>query len=60
MRFKSHYRVDPLLEFDNLKHIVEGSSRNVDFFNNKSRRMFDVFSTMNSLSKDPNVYSFTD
>jgi hypothetical protein len=34
VRFKSHYKVDPLLEFYNLKDIVEGSSRNVNFLNN--------------------------
>jgi hypothetical protein len=52
--------VDPLLEFDNLKDIVDDCLRNVDFLNNKSRKTFVVFLTMNSLSKDLDVYSFID
>jgi hypothetical protein len=59
VRLELHYKVDPLLELDNLKDIMEGSSRNANFLNNKSGRMFDVFSIMNSLSKDPNIYSLT-
>jgi hypothetical protein len=35
MCFKSHYKVDPLLELDNLKDVVDGSSRNVDLLNHK-------------------------
>jgi hypothetical protein len=57
---ESQYRVDPLLEFDNLKDIVDDYSRNVDFLNNKSRKTFVVFSTMNSLNKDLDVCSFID
>ncbi len=33
MCLESHYRVDPLLELDNLQDIVDDSSRNVDFLN---------------------------
>jgi hypothetical protein len=54
------YRVDPLLELNNLKDVVEGSSRNVDFLNNKSRRTFVVFLTTNSLNEDLDVCSLTD
>jgi hypothetical protein len=43
-------RVDPLLELDNLKDVV----------NVYSRRTFVVFSTMNSLNEDLNVYFLTD
>jgi hypothetical protein len=49
MRLESHYRVDPLLEFDVLKDIVDDSSRNVDFLNHKLGKTFIVFSTTNSL-----------
>ncbi len=54
-----HYRVDPLLEFNNLKDVVDDSSRNVDFLNHKSGRTFVVFSTTNFLSKDLDVCSLT-
>jgi hypothetical protein len=54
MHLESHYKVDPLLELDNLD-VVDGSSKNVDFLDNKSRRMFTMFSTTNSLSKDLNI-----
>ncbi len=37
-----HYKVDPLLELDNLKDVVDSSSRNVDFLNHKSRRTTNV------------------
>ncbi len=47
MRFELHYRVDPLLELDSLKDIVDDSSRNVDFLNHKSGRTFVVFLTTN-------------
>ncbi len=60
MRLKSHYRVNPLLKLDNLKDAMDDSSRNVDFLNNKSRRIFVIFSIMNSLTEDPNVYFQTD
>ncbi len=42
-----------------LKDVVDGSSRNVEFLNNKFGRIFVVFSTTNSLSKDPDIYSQT-
>ncbi len=35
MCITSHYNMDPLLEFDNLKDVVDGCSRNVNFMNNK-------------------------
>jgi hypothetical protein len=57
---ESHYRVDPLLEFDSLKDVMDNSSRNVDFLNHKSRRTFVVFSTMNFLSEDLDVCSLID
>jgi hypothetical protein len=60
VHLKLHYRVDPLLEFDSLKDVVDNSSRNVDFLNNKSGRTFVVFSTTSSLSKNPNVCILTD
>jgi len=59
MHLKLHYRVDPLLELNNLKDVVEGSSRNVNFLNNKLGRTFFVFLIMNSLSEDLNVFSLT-
>jgi hypothetical protein len=60
VHLKLHYRVDPLLELDNLNDIVDDSSRNVDFLSNKYGRIFDVFLIMNSLNEDPYVYSQTD
>jgi hypothetical protein len=42
MHLKLHYRVDPLLEFDSLKNIVDSSSRNVDFPNHKSGKTMNV------------------
>ncbi len=60
MRLESHYKVDPLLEFDNLKYVVDESSRNVDVLNNKSGTIFVIFLTMNSLNEDPNIYSQID
>jgi hypothetical protein len=58
MHFESHYKVNPLLELDNLKDVMDGCSRNVDFLNNKLGRTFVVFSTTNSLSEDLDLYSF--
>jgi hypothetical protein len=58
--FKSHYRVDPLLELDNFKDVMDSSSRNIDFLNHKLGRTFVVFSKMNFLSEDPDVYSLID
>jgi len=55
-----HYKVDPLLELDNLKDVMDGSSRNVDFLNHKSMRTFAMFSTTNYLSEDLDVYSLID
>ncbi len=52
---KLHYRVDPLLELNSLKDIVDGSSRNVDFMIHKSGRTFAMFSTTNLFSEDPYV-----
>jgi len=57
---KSHYRMDPLLELDSLKDVMDGSSRNVNFLNSKSGRIFHVFPIMNFLNKDPNVHSITE
>jgi hypothetical protein len=50
-----HYKVDPLLELDNLKDAMNGCSRNVDFLNNNLGRTFVVFSITNSLHEDLNV-----
>jgi hypothetical protein len=50
--FKLHYKVDPLLELDTM----DDSSRNVNFLSSKYGRKFFVFSIMNSLNEDPNVY----
>jgi hypothetical protein len=47
--------VDPLLELNILKDVVDGSSRNVNFLNHKLTRTFFVFSTTNSLSEDLDV-----
>ncbi len=47
--------MDPLLELDSLKDVVDDFSRNVNFLNNKSRRIFVLLLTMNSLSKDLDV-----
>ncbi len=60
MHLESHYMVDPLLEFDNLKDIVNDHSRNINFLNNKSQRTFIVFLITYSLSKDPDVSSLID
>jgi hypothetical protein len=54
--FKSHYKVDPLLELDNLKDIVDDFLRNVNFLSSKYGKIFVVFITMNSLSENPNVH----
>jgi hypothetical protein len=59
MCFESHYRVDPLLESDNLKDAVDDSSWNVNFLNHKLRRTFAMFLTIKFLSEDPNVCSPT-
>jgi hypothetical protein len=53
--FESHYKVDSLLKLNNLKDVVDDFSRIVDFLSNKSRRIFVVFSSMNSLTEDPNI-----
>ncbi len=60
VHFESHYKVDRLLELNNLKDVVNGCSRNVDFVNNNSWRTFVVFSNMNSLNEDLNVCFFID
>jgi hypothetical protein len=60
MWFKSHYKINPLLEFDSLEDALDDSSMNVEFLSNKSRRIFVIFSTMNSLNEDPDVCSQTD
>jgi hypothetical protein len=44
---ESHYRVDPLLEFDSLKDVVDNSLRNVNFLNHELGKTFTMFSTMN-------------
>jgi hypothetical protein len=43
------------LELDGLKDVVDNSVRNVNFLNNKSGRMFVVFSITNSLSENSNI-----
>ncbi len=60
MCLESHYKVDPLLKLNNLKDTMDDSSRNVNFLSSKYGRKFVVFSIMNSLSEDPNVYFQTD
>ncbi len=57
--FKSHYRVDPLLELNSLKDIVDDFSRNVDFLSSKYGKIFVVFSTTIFLTEDPYVYPQT-
>jgi hypothetical protein len=57
---ESHYKVNELLKLNNLKDTTDNSSRNVNFLNSKYGRKFVVFSIMNFLSKDPNVYFQTD
>jgi hypothetical protein len=59
MCFEPHYRVDLLLELDNLKDIMDGYSRNVNFLNILGRT-FVVFLTTNSVKEDLNVYSLID
>jgi hypothetical protein len=56
VHLKLHYRVDPLLEFDSLEDVVDGSSRNVNFLNHKLGKTFVVFSTMNFLNEDLKIY----
>jgi hypothetical protein len=58
VHLKSHYKVLLLLEFDNLKDVMNDYSRNFDFMNNKSRRTFVVLWTTNSINRYPYVYSF--
>jgi hypothetical protein len=60
MCLESHYKVDPLLEFDSLKNDMDDFSMNVEFLNSKSRRIFAIFSTMNSLNKELDVCSQID
>ncbi len=60
VRFESHNRADPLLELDNLKDVVNNCSRNVNFLTNNFGKTFVVFSTMNLLTKDLNVYFLID
>ncbi len=57
---ESHHRVDPFLEVNNLKDVVDGSSRNVDFLKSKFGKIFVVFLTTNSLTEDIDVYSQID
>ncbi len=56
---KSHFKVNPLLELNSLKDVVDNFARNVNFPSNKFGRIFAIFSTMNSLTKDLNVCSQT-
>ncbi len=42
MHLELHYRVDPLLELDSLKDVVDDYSRNVDFLNHKLGRTTNV------------------
>jgi hypothetical protein len=60
VRFKSHYRVNPFLELDSLKDIVDNFSRNVDFLGNKFGRIFAIFFTIIFLIEDPYVCSQID
>ncbi len=60
MSFELHYTVDPLLELNSLKDVVDNSLRNVDSLNHKLGRIFVLFSTMNSLSEDPKLYYLID
>jgi hypothetical protein len=60
MHLESHYKVDPFLEFNGLKDVMDESSKNVDVLSSKFGRIFVVFLTMNSLSEDPNIYFQTD
>ncbi len=55
VHLKSHYRVNPLLEFDSLKDVVDDSSGNVDFLSNTFRRIFFIFFTINFLIEDPYI-----
>jgi hypothetical protein len=55
-----HYRVNPLLKLDNLKDVVDGSLRNVNFQKSKFGRIFVVFLTTNSLTEDIDVCSQID
>jgi hypothetical protein len=57
VRFKSHYKVDPLLELDNLKDNVDSSSRIIDFMIHKLGSTFVMFLTTNLLSEDQDIYS---
>ncbi len=57
---ESHYMMDLLLEFNNLKEVVDDSSRNVNFLNNKSIRTFSMFSTLNSLNENLDICFFRD
>jgi len=59
MCLELHFRVDPLLEFDNLKDVIDDSSWNVNILNHKLGRTFAMFLTIKFLSEDPNVCSPT-
>jgi hypothetical protein len=56
MHLNSHYKVNPLLEFNNFKGIMDDFSRNVDFLSNRFVRIFVIFLITNSLNEDLDVY----
>jgi hypothetical protein len=56
---ESHYRVDPLLELNNLKDVVDNSLRNVNFLNHELGKTFILFSTTKFLSKDLDICFLT-
>jgi hypothetical protein len=53
VRFESHFRVDPFLELNSLKDVVDDCSRNVHFLSSKFGRIFVVFFTMNCFNQGP-------
>jgi len=60
IHLESHYKVHALKELDNLKAIVEGSMRNIEFLHSKPTRSVALFSTTNYLVVNPNLCSLTD
>jgi len=60
IHLESHYKVHALKELDNLKVIMEGSMRNIEFLHSKPTRSVALFSTMNYLVVNPNLCSLID
>lgn len=60
IHLESHYRVHALKELDNLKAIVEGNTRNIEFLHNKPTRSVALFSTMNCLVENLNLCFLAD